>query len=213
MDDESAKKAVLRVGEGGRGFVVEPTDGMRYVITAAHCLPFFPPAHTFSYTEERLYPNILGELEGDLTVSAECCFVDPISDIAALEAIDGQAAPELAEEFEALVDAVMPFEISDIPKTDLVALASKTKPEDVRARMLSLDGRWFECRARRIKDGPLGMTKSAEETKGGMSGSPIVTMDWRAIGIVTTGTEGPHARLMRSLPGWLLRELTSAPKG
>jgi hypothetical protein len=34
-------RAVLRVGEG-RGFVVEIGRCERAVITAAHCLPFFP---------------------------------------------------------------------------------------------------------------------------------------------------------------------------
>jgi hypothetical protein len=43
---QQATCAVLQVG-GGRGFVVE-VNGDRYVITAAHCLPFFPPCHAMS---------------------------------------------------------------------------------------------------------------------------------------------------------------------
>jgi hypothetical protein len=46
MNHQDAIAAVLTVGEG-RGFVVE-TDKQRLVITAAHCLPYFPPCASIS---------------------------------------------------------------------------------------------------------------------------------------------------------------------
>jgi hypothetical protein len=46
-----ATRAVVRVRDG-RGFVVEG-ERSRLVITAAHCLPQFPPCAGFSHLEER----------------------------------------------------------------------------------------------------------------------------------------------------------------
>jgi hypothetical protein len=74
-------KAVIKVGDG-RGVVVA-TGHERFVITAAHCLPFFPPCMSFSGVEERTYPRLLGPIAGERTVRAECVFVDPIADVAA----------------------------------------------------------------------------------------------------------------------------------
>jgi hypothetical protein len=87
--------------------------------------------------------------------------------------------------------------------------------------MLSLDQRWLPCRVWHY-DGPLWTSET--ETVSGMAGSPIITEDDHAIGIVCTGLEmmdlmqnqrikqessadGPHARLMRSLPAWMLAAL------
>jgi hypothetical protein len=56
---EKAKQAVITVG-GGRGFVVEGDLEQRYIITAAHCLPWLPPSHGASYIEERTYQELLG---------------------------------------------------------------------------------------------------------------------------------------------------------
>ncbi len=66
---QNALGAVVRVGAGGRGFVVEGQGFAgsleRYVITAARCLPErpdgqrLPPAHGLFFTEERTYANQL----------------------------------------------------------------------------------------------------------------------------------------------------------
>src|SRR5262249_32119348 len=76
---DRASRAVLRVGDG-RGFVVAGADeSYRYVITAAHCLPWLPPCMSFSKLEEcSAYQGLLGRLDGAITVWAECAFVDPI---------------------------------------------------------------------------------------------------------------------------------------
>src|SRR4029450_8827952 len=86
----SAKDAIIKVGEG-RGFLVGQSQWVYRVVTAAHCLPHLPPAHPASFTGERTYANLLGPLEGPRTVSAECVFVDPVSDIAVLSEPDSQA--------------------------------------------------------------------------------------------------------------------------
>jgi hypothetical protein len=53
--------AIVTVGDG-RGFAVEHA-GNRLVVTAAHCLPFFPPCHGASYLEERTYGALLAILD------------------------------------------------------------------------------------------------------------------------------------------------------
>jgi hypothetical protein len=76
------------------------------------------------------------------------------------------------------------------------------------ALLLSLDLRWLACRAHHM-GGPLWI--AGANTVGGMSGSPIINEAGRAIGIVSTGREsphvpshdGPHVRLMHSLPRWM----------
>jgi hypothetical protein len=61
-DQEATPAAILKVGEG-RGFVVESAN-QRLVITAAHCLPYFPPCASVSQPEEHTYQKLLGHIEG-----------------------------------------------------------------------------------------------------------------------------------------------------
>lgn len=74
--------AIIQVGAGGRGFLME-TGRSPLVITAAQCLPHLPPSpgrHISSYG----YANLLGPLGAAPTIWAECLFVDPIADVAVL---------------------------------------------------------------------------------------------------------------------------------
>ncbi|MGA2272753.1 MAG: hypothetical protein ABSH00_04300 [Bryobacteraceae bacterium] len=201
-DFDGAKSAVIRVGHG-RGFVVEGKAD-RFVITAAHCLPRFPPCATISYPEERTYRSLLGPLGKKTTVWAECLFADPIGDIAVLGSPDNQKFIEQAEHYEAMVDEVVPLSVSEGP------------PEGP-AWLLSLDGRWFQCKVEYEYefDGPYWISELAEKIRGGMSGSPILAKNRSAIGIVCSGVvsdgepvdTGPEPRLSRNLPGWIWRDL------
>jgi hypothetical protein len=179
-------------------------------LTAAHCLPFFPPCHAWSYIEERTYRSLLAPLGEQPAIAAECLFCDPIGDIAVLGSPDRQQ-PELYEDsnkYDALVDAVTPFKFSAGPSRLDAMLEAHG-----RARLLSLDGRWFECRVRCFRHGPWSVM-GAEPIRGGMSGSPIVAWNGPAIGVVCCGSLGEggkdlnsgdaNARLSRNLPGWLL---------
>jgi hypothetical protein len=102
------------------------------VITAAHCLPFFPPCHAFSYLH-RTYEALPGPLRQEPTVWAECLFVDPVAYIAVLGEPDGQEFFEQWNAFEAFVMAITPLRITDAPK-------------EARAQLLSLAGEWFDCK-------------------------------------------------------------------
>ena len=112
------KSAIVTVGEG-RGFVVEvypawARSARRLVVTAAHCLPSFPPCASISYLEERTYRGLLGPLGEKPTVWAECLFADRVGDIAALGEPDNQALSEEADQYNALVEKAAPLPMSDI---------------------------------------------------------------------------------------------------
>jgi hypothetical protein len=141
-------------------------------------------------------------------VWAECLFANPVADIAVLGSPDDQALFDQADAYEKLLEPLAPFRIADAPE------------EERRCWMLSLEGEWFGCTVEHIKeiDGELWICNSAQPIAGGMSGSPIISDQGAAIGVVTLGsatelftpqcedqygTQNP--RLVRDLPGWLLQ--------
>jgi hypothetical protein len=194
MISEMLVAGVITAGSG-RGFVVEGA-GERLVITAAHCLPFLPPAQSFFGPKERAYGPLLAPLGDQPRAWAMCRFVDPIADIAVL----GSPGNSHADEYKALMETATALSIG----------GSQRNPVNfwVPARLLSLDGhRWFSCTVRHF-GGPLWITHAAEVIRDVMSGSPIVTEIGTAIGVVCTAAApwegGPNPRLSHNLPGWLL---------
>ena len=196
---EEVSNAVLKVGDGC-GFVVETTRG-RLVITAAHCLPHFPPCASGSYLKERTFENLLSEIGGQPGVWAECLFVDPISDLAVLGPPDNQALSRQAQAYEQLTELLSPMPIADAKSSQ-------------RAWLRDLDGRWHPCTADH-NGGALWVSDAKNGIRGGMSGSPILSDDG-AIGVVCVGggtnievqTEGgPNPSLTHHLPAGLLRDL------
>ena len=193
---DTLQKSVVRVGKG-RGFAVETKDGRRFIITAAHCLPKFPPCASISTTSERTYPKLLGAMGTRCSVWAECVFIDPVADIAVLGMPDTQDLYEDADAYDRLIDAMVPLRVSEL------------RGETANARLLPLNPnklRSFRCIVRARGRGPLWIEEPVQEIEGGMSGSPIVAEDGSAIGVVVT-TQGPHPRLASHMPGWLLGEL------
>jgi hypothetical protein len=191
---EQAKSAVLTVGFG-RGFVVESL-GKRVVVTGAHCLPRKPPRHGASQLDERTYRKLLGPLGAKPTVWAECFFAEAIADIAVLGSPDEQILSDAADAYDALVESVKPLKITPAPI-------------EGRAWLLSLEGEWFQCSVthQRREEGPLLVIDPAQSITGGMSGSPILSDDGKAIGAICLG--GGHGernpRLTRDLPARFLR--------
>ena len=182
-------KAVVKVGPG-RGFIVEAAR-QRLVITAAHCLPKFPPCHGASEVGERTSANLLGPLDdSEPTIWAECLFADPVGDVAVLGCPDDQVFIDEADAFEAWIDHAPALQIGE---------AENGSP----AWMLTLDGRWIRCTVSIAARRAVWLDKAEEPIRGGMSGSPILDDELSAIGVVGQNVSGPQSRLRTSLPGWM----------
>jgi Trypsin-like peptidase domain len=192
---DTVKNAIIKVDDG-RGFIIE-ANKERVIITCGHCLPFFPPCHGLSYLEERTYPALLGSI-GDAppTIWAECLFVDPIADVAVLCGPDSQALYEEAEKYEELTD--------ELP---VIKIRAATKGQPV--WVLGLNGEWRQGIVGFVSNRRLGIDIDAKFIEAGMSGSPILSMDAHAVGIVALGSnEIPGSyqlapALPGSLPVWL----------
>jgi hypothetical protein len=220
MVDINNRHGVLRVGDG-RGFIID-AGHHRHVITAAHCLPELPLADPGCYTEEKTYQRLLGPLDEEPTVWAECLFADPISDVAVLGEPDGQVFFDESDAYEALVDSLEPFPVTAVPfysLPNLPLLADRNAPAS-QAWLLPLEGPWFPCKVRN-KGRWLHLSEAAQYIQGGMSGSPILDDSGAAIGLVsiTSGgnidkhTEGLSPALEASLPGWLLERVNHQAAG
>jgi hypothetical protein len=211
MTQNNWNRSVVRVGDG-RGVVIETEREDRLVITAGHCLPALPPSHAAALTHERTYAKLLGPLGGAPTVYAECVFADPVADLAVLGCPDYQELSKQADAYAALMDTVRPLSIGgnlafvrrSITLADDGPTVAGPATAESPAWVLSLDGRWFACRVSSSGIG-LWIEDAAEPIKGGMSGSPIVTDDGAAIGVISTGTGAPNPQFAAQLPGWLLR--------
>jgi hypothetical protein len=203
--------AIVRVGDG-RGFVVRH-GGKRLVLTAAHCLPLddkgnlkIPPPHPWSYLSERTYPTLLGPLDVEPTVWAECLFVDPVADIAVLGCPDYEELSDEADAYEALIEWRKPLPIADAPKMGRKRVAYGTrfdvdKPGRGAARVLSLAGEWIDCTVTR-RGTSLGVEDEGV-VEGGMSGSPIINVAGRAMALMSNDIVCPVLR--DNLPAWFFR--------
>jgi hypothetical protein len=190
-----AASAVITVGDG-RGFIVDhqgPVRQHRLVVTAAHCLPHFPPCLSISHTVEQTYAKLLAPLGGKPSVWAECLFVDPIGDIAVLGTPDRQ---EFYDESKAYYDLI---EAESVTPMTVAPLAR-------RGWLLSLDGVWFRCAIQHQKFGPLWLGDLEGKIVSGMSGSPVISTTGAAVGVVCVGGARPNPSLIGNLPCWFLAD-------
>jgi len=213
-------RSVVRVGDG-RGFVIETKDEQRLVVTAAHCLtrggePYLPPAQAAWSSEECTYAQLLGPLNAELTVWAECFFVDPVADLAVLGTPDNRDLWDEAEAYGEFVEETVPLALGTL----LLAPERRAMPDGYPiwgphfaksdAWLLALSGQWFSCRVT-VSERIIEISNAAEGIRGGMSGSPIIAPDGRAIGIICIpsggsdldGHRAPY--LPGNLPGWLVQ--------
>jgi hypothetical protein len=174
-----------------------------------------PPPHDASHADERTYARLVGALGEEPAVWAECVFVDPVADLAVLAAPDDQVLWEEAGTYATLVEAAAPLPLGylDFVAPELKLSDGTTiygRPEaQVDARLLSLDGQWFACRVS-SEGRSIWFRDSARAIESGMSGSPVLAADGKAIGVVCNGggsDSGPNPYLAGCFPGWLLRKL------
>ena len=145
---------------------------------------------SFSLLEERTYRNLLGGLQEQPSVAAECLFVDPVADIAVLGEPDNQLLTEAWEAYDEMVGACTTMPLSD-------------SAGDA-AMLFYLEGAWRPCRLH-VNRQAFGID-AEPAIQGGMSGSPILNTAGEAVGVVVTN-QGPHPKLVNHLPAWLAREL------
>lgn len=210
---------LVKVG-GGRGFIIEyrrriPRDtvprlaGMqlrsfvteRLIVTAAHCLPKFPPPHSFS-DWDRTYKNLVATLDGSKKgIWVQCIFCDPVADVAILDCPDDQELYEQADTYRSVIDESPALRMG------------KVQEGMSRGWLLTLENQWAETRMN-VFTGLHGISLCTGLTKAGMSGSPVLNDAGQAVGIVATGggqapeevNDGPQPILSESLPGWLARK-------
>jgi hypothetical protein len=198
-------EAVLRTDTGGRAFILK---GQRrnHVLTAAHCLPNIPPAHPWRNLDESTFQDFLSPLSGGPKVWAECLFCDVIMDLAVLWESSGQDLDEECEAFNPFIDDCPVLEMSTWQwKRPVYKLGEEYKPAEMQPGfVLSLENEWLPCTL-----GGRETSISIEEQgiiKSGMSGSPILDANGKAIGLISTGSINPY--LFATLPRWILSDLS-----
>jgi hypothetical protein len=200
---KEAQAAFVKVG-AGRGFVVK-TLHERLVVTTAQCLPHLSHPDPGSDFRECTFFDLLGPLDGDLTVSTECLFVDSVADVAVLG------------EPKSLLDAERDAYRAFVEASGTLEIGVLTGPCE--AWLLTFEGRWEQCSVRTLPRGRSFTVVGAEQgIAPGTSGSPILSAESRALGIVSVSnhTSGEttlerHGQplLASVLPVWLFNALTA----
>jgi hypothetical protein len=98
--------------------------------------------------------------------------------------------------YNRLLASRQPLLITDAP----------AREQSCKARLFSLDGEWFECSINRWN--AWLSVEPADVVAPGMSGSPIISLDGRAFGLLSSPDQNPI--LMDDLPRRLLSEMISA---
>jgi hypothetical protein len=204
IDLETAKRAVVRVGAGGRGFIVSAGDD-RYVITAAHCVRQHPTPHLANSVSELTYKKFIGPLTAKKRAIWSELVVDSLTDdIAVFAAPDGQELYDQCDAYEAFTAAAA-ITLGNSPA--IIASYLWNETPGTPAFVLSLHGEWQRCT---VHNGGrfLRITNQiGNHIIGGMSGSPIIDNNGAAIGLISTGDGLCNPSLMDCLPPWLLRKL------
>lgn len=197
-------------GTGGRGFLV--AGG--FILTAAHCIQFETTGAMV--LGDSYFEHIVARDGTKLVIDASA--VEPVADVAALCAVDGQEHSDEAEAFEAWCERTQPLQLSRrtfaSPRlsVDGDGAISDVVHDSERVYILAHTGEWITGTATRF-----GATASiAIETDapviGGTSGSAVLDLQGDVIGVVSNATVGeddggsngtlPVLRL--ALPAWVI---------
>jgi hypothetical protein len=156
-----------------------------------------------AFGDARTYQSFVGLPGREPTVSAECLFVDPVSNLAVLCTPDTQDVE--AGAYANLVKARLPLRIG--------------KPaRHCRGWLFTLDHRWEPCGVSVNNSFPYAPTLNLVNVKDGIrpgtSGSPIVSDDGYVLGIGCFSSSGNgqdsypgQPLLAASLPAWLFNGL------
>lgn len=205
-----AKDFLLKVG-GGRGFVVTDTRHEELpplVITAAHCIPEMPAAHPYRRHDEETFP-LLGPLLGEASLYATVLFYDPIADVAVLGQPDEQMLSQDAEAYEQLLSShAEAYEQLLQSYTPLVIIEPLERGPGV-VYDLQMERRSVEyCCWQGMWKAPWVRVEGFP-FESGMSGSPVLDEQGRALAVVSAGNDKGSACLTAAIPSRIGLEVTS----
>ena len=205
---EKATVRILRVNNQG---VLEPlAQGVLvpggYILTAAHCINwdgggamalgewFIETIQTSDGKQHKVSP----------------CAVEPVTDIAVLEAVDDQAMYEACCAFKEFCEATEPVPVSadDFPHDG----------PPVRVHILTHKGTWVTGSASRFNAPPFGnvWVDYDAQIEGGTSGSPVIDDNGLLVGVISHCSENPAAcdglmpRPHLALPVWIWNRIKGA---
>jgi S1-C subfamily serine protease len=202
-----AKATVRIIQLGGRGVLVPGG----YVLTDAHCITWDCKGGMALHD---WYIERIATASG-VELQTEVCAVEPVTDIAALGAVDAQAAYDEAEVFEAFVDSTQP-----IPLWTRKGRWGKPIP----VWIFGKHDDWFQGTATRfgsLASPPptLTLQDTTRPVQAGDSGSPVVDANGQLIGLVSWSSEsnnGPSYGSIpiahRALPCWLVVQILAAQR-
>jgi hypothetical protein len=196
IDHDRAKRAIVQVGQYGRGFMCHQN-----IVTVVSCLPRLPAFNPFAPEHSFEFKSILGRLGESPSISATCEFADIISNVAVLREIP------LDYGRHQLVNWEVSYRIGEPRKP---RVAGGPVHQDV--WILSPEATWIKCRAENSGLG-IHISNVPFELDRQSSGSPIVDEEGTAIGIVCAPVRqglryawgDPHPVTSWCLPGWLVR--------
>lgn len=138
--------------------------------------------------------------------------VEPVSDIAALWALDNETFSKDATAFEEWCEATEPVPLmTRIPRYG----------ESISVRVLSHRGNWIEGTATRYAEHPHSTLVLQTKTKieGGTSGGPVVDSKGRLVGVISNSGRGNDKKdagnipiVCLALPQWILLRIAQAHK-
>jgi hypothetical protein len=202
---EDIEAATVRtLGDPGNGQGVLVSGGI--VLTAAHCIGWsaergMAPGDRRLVTIEPRYGTRLR-----LSVLA----LEPVADVAALGAPDGQVFPDDAEAFEAFCYMTRPVTVRTAD------VGSEDGP--TRVHVLTHHGAWIEGTAARYgePDTVSVCVKAQSKIEGGTSGGPILDEAGHLVGVVSWGSEdaldGMMPRPHLALPVWVWGRIRAAQR-
>jgi hypothetical protein len=176
---DRTKRAIVRVGSG-RGFIVgdhrKNGDGFiwRDIVTAASCLPRFPSFNPFrGELKLHTYENILGRLDEKPSITADCRFADPVSNLAVLASS--------SEAYHKFIHWDVALQIAP-PRKSYGPAGSGTHEQ---VWLLMLDGNWIQCVAETFNHNYMTILEEPDLFEGAMSGTPVINEDGEAIGMIS----------------------------
>jgi Trypsin-like peptidase domain len=150
------------------------------------------------------------------------CAVEPMTDIAVLEAVDGQEMSEECHAFEEFCEDTEPVPVSedDFPNASgceqpraqvgpdgritIPKLEAFTEPPPIPVHVLTHKGTWVTGNAQRfgsLNSPPAGSVwvKFSTQIEGGTSGSPVIDDNGLLVGVISHSSDNPKGRVCDGL--------------